>query len=161
MARTWPPDWDEQMKGAACPMCANRGLHDSGFGRRFLEGTHADVYLQRAAPLAGYSVAIWKRGHVAEPMDLAADEAAGYWNEVMEAARALKWHYKPAKLNFLTLGNAVPHLHTHVLPRYVDDPAPGKPFPWDLVSGAVPMSEAELSAQVDALRHLLGGPEGR
>jgi hypothetical protein len=27
------------------------------------------------------------------------------------------------KLNYFTLGNTVPHLHTHVLPRYQDDPA--------------------------------------
>ena len=28
------------------------------------------------------------------------------------------------------LGNSVPHLHTHIVPRYADDPRPGWPFPF-------------------------------
>lgn len=31
-------------------------------------------------------------------------------------------------MNYLTLGNAVPHLHTHLIPRYYGDPAPGRPY---------------------------------
>jgi diadenosine tetraphosphate (Ap4A) HIT family hydrolase len=137
-------------------MCANQGLEDSGFGRRFLRGAYADVYLQRATPLAGYSVAIWKDGHVAEPTELDHVAASGYWSEVLDAARVLHTHFSPAKLNFLTLGNAVPHLHTHLLPRYVDDAAPGAPFPWDLVRAAAPLDEKELEAQVLTLRRAVG-----
>jgi diadenosine tetraphosphate (Ap4A) HIT family hydrolase len=29
------------------------------------------------------------------------------------------------KMNYETLGNSPPHLHTHVMPRYADDPKPG------------------------------------
>ena len=36
-------------------------------------------------------------------------------------------NYTPAKLNLMTLGNELPHLHTHVVPRYVDDSEPGRP----------------------------------
>ena len=32
-------------------------------------------------------------------------------------------------MNYETLGNSLPHLHTHVMPRYADDPKPGWPFP--------------------------------
>ncbi|MFL5929545.1 MAG: HIT domain-containing protein [Gaiellaceae bacterium] len=35
--------------------------------------------------------------------------------------------HDPAKLNLQILGNAVPHLHTHVVPRYLDDPEPERP----------------------------------
>jgi diadenosine tetraphosphate (Ap4A) HIT family hydrolase len=31
----------------------------------------------------------------------------------------------------MTLGNTVPHLHAHVLPRYQDDSAPGGPIAWE------------------------------
>jgi diadenosine tetraphosphate (Ap4A) HIT family hydrolase len=34
-------------------------------------------------------------------------------------------------MNYQLLGNLVPHLHVHVVPRYLDDPAPGKPMPWE------------------------------
>jgi diadenosine tetraphosphate (Ap4A) HIT family hydrolase len=33
-------------------------------------------------------------------------------------------------MNYDVLGNSLPHLHTHVLPRYADDPKPGWPFPF-------------------------------
>ena len=32
-------------------------------------------------------------------------------------------------MNYETLGNTVPHLHTHLVPRFTEDPAPGRPFP--------------------------------
>ena len=31
-------------------------------------------------------------------------------------------------LNYLLLGNIVPHLHVHVVPRYLDDRAPERPY---------------------------------
>ncbi len=35
------------------------------------------------------------------------------------------------KMNFQLLGNAVPHLHCHILPRYYGDPAPSPPLDMD------------------------------
>ena len=60
--------------------------------------------------------------------------------------------FEPVKLNFLTLGNWVPHLHTHVLPRYRDDPAPGGPIPWDAIFTSEPTSAETLRRQAAALR---------
>ena len=37
---------------------------------------------------------------------------------------------QPVKMNCNLLGNSVPHLHTHIVPRYEDDPKPGWPFPF-------------------------------
>ena len=58
------------------------------------------------------------------------------------------------KLNYELLGNALPHLHTHVMPRYTDDPKPGWPFPHP-EDEPPPHPEAELRADVEALRALL------
>lgn len=44
------------------------------------------------------------------------------------AAKAVERLFAPAKLNFETLGNALPHLHTHIVPRFVGDPTPGRPL---------------------------------
>ncbi len=75
---TWSADWDERKGGAVCPMCANQGLEDNGFGRRVLQGQFADVYLQRTTPLPGYCIGVWKGEHVAEPTQLEPAQAAGY-----------------------------------------------------------------------------------
>jgi diadenosine tetraphosphate (Ap4A) HIT family hydrolase len=67
---------------------------------------------------------------VAEPTELGSDEAGRYWADVLAVSRAIEEEFRPLKMNLLTLGNWVPHLHTHVLPRYLDDPAPGGPITW-------------------------------
>jgi diadenosine tetraphosphate (Ap4A) HIT family hydrolase len=64
--------------------------------------------------------------HVAEPTELSDEEAVGYWREVLRVASAMERHYRPVKLNYQLLGNAVPHLHTHLLPRFADDPSSGR-----------------------------------
>ena len=67
---------------------------------------------------------------------------------------ALDEHFEPVKLNYELLGNSLPHLHTHVMPRYADDPKPGWPFPHP-EDEPPPHPEAELRADVAALRALL------
>jgi diadenosine tetraphosphate (Ap4A) HIT family hydrolase len=46
---------------------------------------------------------------------------------VLRVGRAIEKHYRPIKMNFEMLGNSLPHLHTHVVPRYLDDGEPGHP----------------------------------
>lgn len=59
-------------------------------------------------------------------------------------------------MNHETLGSTVPHLHTHLLPRYVEDPAPGRPFSLRPQSGSeATVDEAELAHDATALRGLL------
>jgi diadenosine tetraphosphate (Ap4A) HIT family hydrolase len=156
----WPADWAEQMAGKGCLMCAALGTGDDEFGVSVLEGDFVEVKLQRRTRLPGYCVVIWRHGHVAEPTDLEAEAAAGYWLEVLDTGRAVRDRFQPLKLNYLTLGNTVPHLHTHVLPRYADDPAPGGPIPWDAIFAAEPVPEAELRRQVGDLRRLLADRRG-
>jgi diadenosine tetraphosphate (Ap4A) HIT family hydrolase len=158
--RTWPEDWEDRVAGVGCPMCANQGREDNGYGVRVLEGEFADVFLQRVTPLAGYAVAIWKHGHVVEPTDLDRDASIGFGQEVLDAATAIKTEFEPAKLNLLTLGNSIPHLHTHILPRYLDDPVPGHPLPWGLIEAAGSIPEVEFQQQVGEIRGLVG-PRGR
>jgi diadenosine tetraphosphate (Ap4A) HIT family hydrolase len=54
------------------------------------------------------------------------------------------------KVNYETLGNSMPHLHTHVMPRYALDPRPGWPFPYPEEAPA--LDEDEFRADVEALR---------
>jgi diadenosine tetraphosphate (Ap4A) HIT family hydrolase len=52
----------------------------------------------------------------------------------------------------------VPHLHTHVLPRYHDDPAAGGPIAWDAIFTPEPTNAEELARQAAALRARLIRP---
>jgi diadenosine tetraphosphate (Ap4A) HIT family hydrolase len=73
-------------------------------------------------------MAIWRGRHVADPAQLTDDELAAYWRDVAAASRALFGVFQPAQVNYLTYGNRVPHLHTYILLRYLDDPSPGMPL---------------------------------
>jgi hypothetical protein len=86
-----------------------------------------------------------------------AEELAGYWADVRTAARAIEQAYQPCQLNYATFNNAVPHVHTHIIPRYPDDPAPGRPLPDWVFAGATALDPAELAHQVQELRRRLPG----
>ena len=94
---------------------------------------------------------MWRGRHVAEPTDLTDEEAAAYWRELLIVGRAIESVMQPVKLNYNLLGNSLPHLHTHVIPRYADDPMPGWPFPFPEVEPD-PLPAEELRPDVEALR---------
>ncbi len=154
--KAWPVDWSARYSGVTCSMCASDRPDEGEFGIRILASRFSDAYLQRANVQRGYTLVIWRGRHVVEPTDLEDEEASGYWLEVLEVARALQQHYRPLKMNYETLGNTVPHLHTHLVPRYLEDPAPGRPYPLspDLSTfSAIP--EPQLRRDAMALRAIL------
>ena len=65
--------------------------------------------------------------HVAEMSELDAGDARRLMDTVLATERALRTALQPDKVNLASLGNVVPHLHWHVVPRWRDDshfPAP-------------------------------------
>ena len=151
----WPRNWPELIRGIGCEMCeAGRPAADR-YGIRIFEGKYADAYLQRADVQRGYTLVIWRGRHVNEPTELDETEAAGYWAEVLAVARALISVYEPLKMNYETLGNSLPHLHTHLVPRYTDDPRPGQPFPLSAQAPEEKIPDDRLLAEAAELRSLL------
>jgi diadenosine tetraphosphate (Ap4A) HIT family hydrolase len=152
---TWPDDWSERIAGKDCPMCRGLGKGDNEHAVHVYDGTVTEVHLARHTSVRGYCVVIWKGAHVADPMDLEPADVARYWMEVLEVGRAVRTVYQPMKINYSLLGNFVPHLHTHVVPRYLDDPAPGGPLSWERLV-EVPATPAEqLHRDADTLRAVL------
>jgi diadenosine tetraphosphate (Ap4A) HIT family hydrolase len=80
---------------------------------------------------------------------------AGPWADVRTTAKAIDGVYGPGQLNYMTFGNAVPHVHTHIVPRYPDDPAPGRPLPDEVFQNAPALADADLADQVGRLRREL------
>ncbi|WP_425302821.1 HIT family protein [Nocardia wallacei] len=158
MGGVWPADWDDLARGVGCGMCDSERGDSDEYGITIYRSPNVDAALQRADIQRGYTVVIWRGRHVNEPYELSDSESGEYWRGVMVVAGALARHYRPLKMNYETLGNTLPHLHTHLLPRYRDnDPRPGLPFP--LVPQEVGESripEDRLRADAEALRRELG-----
>jgi diadenosine tetraphosphate (Ap4A) HIT family hydrolase len=157
--RTWPEDWDARRNGLECIKCAEGRPSEDQWSVRFYAGQWADASLVREPAQLGAAVVVFRGArHVADPCDFTDEELAGYWSDVRTAAKAIERVYRPCQLNYAIFGNAVPHVHTHITPRYPDDPAPGRPLPDRVFARAPILSPEQLSEQISELRrHLEGG----
>jgi len=63
---------------------------------------------------------IWNE-HVAELSDLSESEAQALMVSIRQIERVLRDTLAPTKVNVASLGNQVPHLHFHIVPRWHDD----------------------------------------
>ena len=60
--------------------------------------------------------------HVKDMSDLSVGDQEKLMRAVFATEAALREVMQPDKINLASLGNVVPHLHWHVIPRFVDDP---------------------------------------
>ena len=84
------------------------------------------VILADEANYPGFCRVIW-RDHVREMSDLEQHDRLLLNEAVHQVELAVREVMAPTKINVASLGNVVPHLHWHVIPRYTDDahfPAP-------------------------------------
>lgn len=68
----------------------------------------------------GFLRVVWQE-HVREVTDLAPVDRAHCLRVVFAVEQALRDTLRPDKINLASLGNQVPHLHWHVIPRFADD----------------------------------------
>ena len=149
--RTWPDDWEERRRGAGCPACAEDRPESIPDGERFYAGRTADAYLVRRTSARGYSLVFWRGRHVADPTELDEAEWTAFAAELRFVAQALESVLRPAKLNIMLLGNTLPHLHAHLVPRYVGDPDPESPPTFMLTAIPEPV-EGDAAALLSDLR---------
>jgi len=126
----WPERFYALKRGDGCPLCAEGRPDETRHGIRFFAGDVTDAYLHRGGVQRGLSHVYFRGRHVVEPTELTADESTRFWEELLVAAAAIEAVFAPVKLNYDILGNSVPHLHVHLVPRYAQDPRPEWPFPF-------------------------------
>jgi diadenosine tetraphosphate (Ap4A) HIT family hydrolase len=66
--------------------------------------------------------------HEEELYDLTDKDRKQFLEDMSIVAVALAKAFKPDKMNYELLGNAMPHLHWHLVPRYTSDPMWGRPI---------------------------------
>lgn len=98
----------------ACELCQTDGgevLHRTATAR---------IVLVAETAYPGFCRVIANR-HAAEMTDLLPEERDGVMGAVYAVESALRDLLLPHKINLASLGNTVPHVHWHVVPRYEDD----------------------------------------
>ncbi|HEU4684550.1 MAG TPA: HIT family protein [Nitrospira sp.] len=84
------------------------------------------AYLHDDQFFPGWTVLVLKR-HATELFQLTAAERASLIEEVTLIAKVLAQVFEAHKMNYELLGNQLPHIHWHVIPRSRHDPAPLSP----------------------------------
>lgn len=99
---------------STCPLC--HPAHETVLWR----DDRCRVILVDDADYAGFCRVVWG-GHVKEMSDLAEAERMHVMRVVFAVEEILRDVLRPDKMNLASLGNQVPHLHWHVIPRFTDD----------------------------------------
>jgi len=96
-----------------CLFCDEEG------GQRLWRDARCRVVLTDE-PFPGFCRVIWN-AHTREMTDLSAANRSHLMHIVYAVESALRARLTPTKMNLAALGNATPHLHWHVIPRFADD----------------------------------------
>ena len=99
---------------AICPLC--RPQSEAVLWR---DDTHR-IVLVADPGYPGYCRVVWN-AHVREMTELSPPQRELLMNTVFAVERILRAQLCPDKINLASLGNQVPHLHWHVIPRFRDD----------------------------------------
>jgi diadenosine tetraphosphate (Ap4A) HIT family hydrolase len=150
----WPDGFYALKRGDGCPFCAEGRPDETRDGIRFFAGEVTDAYLHRGGVQRGLSHVYFRGRHVVEPTELTAGEAQLFWRELLLAGDAIERVFEPVKMNYDILGNSVPHLHVHLVPRYADDPRPQWPFPFP-DEAPPPFPDEQVRADAERLRQAL------
>ncbi|HVQ12429.1 MAG TPA: SAM-dependent methyltransferase, partial [Vicinamibacterales bacterium] len=103
---------------------------------------------------------IFDSRHVARIDELSRPEWNSFAGDLFTAQQAVSRVVKPDHINVESLGNVVPHLHWHIIPRYVGDPMWGAPV-WRVPLDSMPdhrLPDDERATLLAQLQKALAGP---
>jgi len=110
-----------------CPLCRPRP-DDSAQWIRVSELSISTLYLDRNQTYRGHCQLVFDPRHAEGLELLEPDEYLRLSSDLSTAARAVFLAMKPDRMNYASLGNVVPHVHWHLVPRYREDPRWGSPI---------------------------------
>jgi diadenosine tetraphosphate (Ap4A) HIT family hydrolase len=139
------------MTGEPCVMCDKYGR--SGGPLHIADLALSRVFLHEDPFFPGYVLLVLRR-HVTELYDLPAADPAPRVEEVSRVAQALAQVFRPVKMNYELLGNMVPHIHWHLVPRLATDPGLRSPI-WTVEHQPTPPAPAAARERIESIRRAL------
>jgi len=121
---------------------------------RIAELERSYVLLNRDQFFPGYTL-VFTKEHVSELFHLDLETRIAVMEEVTAMASALYTLFKPDKINYELLGNMVPHMHWHLVPRFRSDPLWPRPI-WAESHGETLLSPASYSERIGLIRKAIG-----
>jgi diadenosine tetraphosphate (Ap4A) HIT family hydrolase len=119
--------WERFARGAGCPLDTPRPNSNDHWD--FVASLSvSSLYLSRNQTYRGHCQLIFDPRHVARVDQLSADEWRALSADLFMAQAAIMRTVRAHHLNVASLGNIVPHVHWHIVPRYRGDPRWGSPI---------------------------------
>ena len=111
------------------------------------------AYLHEDQFFPGWAVVVFKR-HATELFHLAPTERIQLMEEVSRFAKVLAETFDARKMNYGLLGNQMPHIHWHLIPRLASDAAPLEPV-WRIPHDRLALSADQLRTTIERIKKRL------
>lgn len=131
-----------------CDLCNSTG------GDEIWRNEDLRVVMIDDASFPGFCRVIWNQ-HAKEMSDLSANQRNDLMHVVFGVEAVMRSVMQPHKINLASLGNVVPHLHWHVIPRFEDDTHFPQPVWGERQRAAVPEQLQQRREQAAALKAAL------
>jgi diadenosine tetraphosphate (Ap4A) HIT family hydrolase len=144
--------WQSLVDGVGCPMDLPRPASSDTWDL-VAPLSVSSLYLAKNQTYRGQCTLIFDLRHAARPDQLSANEWTAFCADLYLSQQAIVGATQPDHVNVESLGNVVPHLHWHIIPRYVDDPRWGMPI-WMTPLSAMPDTRLDADDRATLLEQL-------
>lgn len=115
----------------------------------------SDLSLYSDSRFPGRSI-LSLRDHWESLEELPEELLQDFLRDVRRSIAALKLATGSERINFAVLGNTVPHVHAHLIPRYPEQELKPGSSPWDDPRPREKLSEAREDELIVTIRYALG-----
>lgn len=138
-------EWDRQASATTCPFDHPRPASTDHWD---LVATlkSSSLYLGKNQTYRGHCSLILDIRHATRPDQLHTEEWLAFCSDLHVSVGAIMRTVMPDHVNVESLGNVVPHMHWHIVPRYKNDPR------WGLPIWTTPLSDMP-DARLDPVEH--------
>jgi diadenosine tetraphosphate (Ap4A) HIT family hydrolase len=148
--------WDQLVRGVECPFDAPRP-DSTDHWQKVASLSASTLYLSTNQTYRGQCLLILDTRHATRPGEVPAEEWSAFCADLRRSESAIVRTVNPDHVNVAALGNLVPHLHWHIIPRYHTDPRWGAPI-WPTSLAELPemrLTAAEQCRLIDQLKDAL------
>jgi diadenosine tetraphosphate (Ap4A) HIT family hydrolase len=149
-------DWDKLAAGEGCAFDAPRAARTADWDE-VAKLDASTLYLPQNQTYRGHGILVFDPRHATRLDQLKSAEWGAYAADLHRVVTAIVGVCRPDHVNVESLGNVMPHLHWHVVPRYKNDGRWGAPI-WAADLAQQPerrLPTDERAALLQALRDAL------
>ena len=148
--------WRKLAAGVDCPFDSPRAASTEHW-EHVATLSCSSLYLPKNQTYRGHCILVLDLRHATRPDQLARQEWQRFCDDLYVAQHAIESVVRADHMNVATLGNLMPHLHWHIVPRYENDPRWGGPI-WTSDLADMPdtrLEDADYAALLKQLRDAL------